>query len=137
VVPEVVLVLVTELAPPTPVVLGPAVVLLVPVVVPVEVTAPAWQLPATQLWPTAQALPQTPQFAASFKTPVGQVQLPWLHCWPGSQAVPHVPQFMGSLAGLVQPPLQLVSPALHSAEHARWLQTSAAAHGVPQAPQLS
>ena len=112
--------LVTDEAPPTPVVLGPAVVLLVvPLVLPVEVTAPAAQLPATQLWPTAQALPQTPQFAASFKTPVGQLQLPWLHCWPGSQAVPHVPQFIGSLDGLVQPPLQLVRPALHSAAHAR------------------
>jgi hypothetical protein len=50
--------------------------------------------------------------------------------------VPQTPQLNGSLSGLVQPPLQLVRPALHPAAQTPKSQTEAASHAVAQVPQF-
>jgi hypothetical protein len=66
-----------------------------------------WHLPAWQVWPPAQALPQAPQLEASVcvlvQTPPQAVRpeaqawhLPAWQVWPAAQTLPQAPQLLES-----------------------------------------
>jgi len=113
--------------------------------------------PPLQTCPVGQALPHVPQFVGSFfvsrhvpeqslrSEPHVVSHLLPTQSWPAAQTLPHVPQFSRSLVRLAQvrvpvpasPPPHSASPPPHDSWHLPALQTSPAAHFVPQAPQLS
>ena len=61
------------------------------------------------------------------------MQLPPLQYWPRGQVVPQAPQFRGSVASVVQLPLQLVWPG-RQAHWAFW--HTPLWQKLPQLPQL-
>jgi hypothetical protein len=78
-------------------------------------------------------------------SPVGHEteHMPALHTWPVAHAVPEVPasaapqpavapQWVGSVSGLMQMPLQLISPVGHERAHMPPLQTWPFTHCVPR-----
>jgi hypothetical protein len=70
-------------------------------------------LPASQIRPGPQTVPQLPQLAGSLVrskqpvgqsvVPVGQTQAPAVHVDPVGHTVPHAPQFAGSCVKSKQP----------------------------------
>ncbi len=100
--------------------------------------------PETQFCPTAQALPQAPQFVASAERsaqPFGQVTRPalhWqtlaLHVAPTLQALPHMPQSTLLEVRSEQTPLQSDCPA--GQPHTPLVQTPPTAQALPHIPQL-
>ena len=116
----------------------------------VSVVHAAWQVPAEQDCPVAQALVQEPQWAGSVwrstqvvphrVKPAAQVcwHAPDEQIWPAAQAFVQEPQCFGSLATSVQtvvdPSAQISRGGLQT--QADCVQTSPAMQTFPQAPQL-
>jgi hypothetical protein len=102
-------------------------------------------LPAEQIWPFGQTVPQAPQLAGSALVSTqpppqslsGVVQpasqRPALQTWLAPHAVAQLPQCAGSLASETQLPEHSESPA--SQTHLAPLHTWLALHAVAQAPQ--
>jgi hypothetical protein len=103
-------------------------------------------VPASQLPPEEQTVPQAPQLFGSLcvfaQTPPhrvcpaaqGTTQTPAVHVAPGAQATPHAPQLPLSEDSFVQALPQSDCPVGHT--HAPDTQDCAAGQTVPQLPQF-
>jgi len=109
---------------------------------------PAAHTPFAHCWFAAQRMPQPPQFCAlddvsmhwllQVVRPPPHAQTPATQFAPAPHTFLHVPQLEGSESVVVQPPEQLVSPALHVVPHAPSTHTCpfATSHVMPQPPQF-